>query len=54
MPGFQNLLSVIGLEVPIMGLMKGNQDGLDLTGGQSTSSLALFLVSGKQMLVLQR
>jgi len=37
----QDMLAVIGFEVPIVGLMKGDQDGHDLTHAQGAWTLAL-------------
>ncbi|MEJ5201883.1 MAG: hypothetical protein WHV66_06570 [Anaerolineales bacterium] len=39
----EHLLAIIGFGVPIVGLMKSNQHGHDLTHRQRTSSLALLL-----------
>jgi len=53
-PGFQDLIHIVGFEVPVMGLMKGNQNGHNLADRQGTSSLALPLAAGKQLSVPER
>jgi hypothetical protein len=50
-PGFHNLLTVVGFEVALMGLMESDQDGHNFAHRQGTGALALLLATGHQLAV---
>ncbi len=42
-PEFQHMMEIVGFEISVMGLMKGNQNGHDLADSQGTGSPMLLL-----------
>jgi hypothetical protein len=53
-PMLQDLLTVVGFDVSVMGLVKSNQDRHDLAQAQGTLPLALSGTTGKQLAVPER